>query len=42
VGYRLGYLAVWMLNAAIRPVLGHAELLGWEATTRRTTSDGVQ
>ncbi|MGW4766897.1 hypothetical protein ACWEO2_02485 [Nocardia sp. NPDC004278] len=31
--YRFGYLAVWVLNAAIRPVLArwHPELLRWES-----------
>jgi hypothetical protein len=31
--YRLGHLAVWMLNAALRPVLGewHPRLQQWEA-----------
>lgn len=32
--YRFGHLAVWMLNAALRPVLArwHPELQRWEAT----------
>lgn len=32
--YRFGHLAVWMLNAALRPVLGkwHPELQRWEAS----------
>jgi len=32
--YRFGYLAVWMLNAAVRPVLAewHPKLQAWEAS----------
>ena len=38
--YRFGYLAVWMLNAALRPVLAewHPALQAWEASRPSRTS----